>query len=316
MADLAADLQCSGCVGVSEMKFDGDVDFGAHAIKAAKVTAAQIVAQSIAATTFVGDGSKLTGLNLPAGQCAKGQAVTGIKADGSLQCGAPLTPALPPDGLDEVSNKLLSNQFTESAASTKTPIGIADNNPKGVQDTVVVPDFGVAQALSVHLKLNNSDLSKLTAQLLDPAGKLHVLYDKSGSGKVLTASWPPTKQVSGDLSAWTGKNPQGKWTLTVIDNGFTNNKLDGAIDSWSIQVSTLSSKKVAATGNLWVQGTLHEAGGAQMQASSTHPYPCTAARFGGYYANNKTMALYICNGQSWRPFDITEPPKVARAEAA
>jgi hypothetical protein len=82
-AAVAKAVSCTGCVSVAALKFDGDIDLGGNGIKAAtvtaqKVTAQELSAQSITAASFVGDGSKLTGLALPSGSCGSGQVVTGI----------------------------------------------------------------------------------------------------------------------------------------------------------------------------------------------------------------------------------------------
>ena len=59
----ALDLTCTGCVSVSELAFDGDVDLGANSLKAKNGTfTGDVTAKSVTAVGFVGDGSKLTGI--------------------------------------------------------------------------------------------------------------------------------------------------------------------------------------------------------------------------------------------------------------
>ncbi len=299
-ANSALDLQCTGCVSVSELKIDGDLDLGGNAIKASKGAFGTISATTISATSFIGDGSKLSGIKTPAGTCSKaGQVVKGIKADGSLDCVASMDPnGLPADGLDEISNGLLSNQFVDEIASKKTPVGIADNNPVGVSDELDFPDIGIAQKLTINLDLSNSDISKLKIKLFDPNNTTYVLYEGNGKGNSLKATWPaPTKPVSGDLTKWVGKNPKGKWRLNVIDSGFTNNGLDGAIKSWSVQIQTLSNKKVAST------GILRMPGGSVLQTATKAPLTCTPDLVGYLYYNTKERTLRVCNGKE---FDLVE----------
>jgi hypothetical protein len=81
-ATIALNLQCTGCVSVSELKIDKTLDLGGNALKAKAVAAA-----TVSATTFQGDGSKLTGIKIPSGECkVAGEVVKGINPDGTLKC--------------------------------------------------------------------------------------------------------------------------------------------------------------------------------------------------------------------------------------
>jgi subtilisin-like proprotein convertase family protein len=191
--------------------------------------------------------------------CGSGLVVAGFKADGTLDCVAGgAAGALPADGIDEISNGLIFNQFTDVFGSLKQPIDIPDNNPIGASDTIVVPDVGVAQKLSVQLTLVNSDISAVKIYLYDPANTEYLLYDKGGKkGDGIITTYPDnTKPVSGDLTTWVGKNPKGNWILKVIDASFLNNAADGQIQKWSINVQTLSNKKIQIKGDLIIDGKL------------------------------------------------------------
>jgi subtilisin-like proprotein convertase family protein len=188
-----------------------------------------------------------------------------VNAEGFIKPGVPVGEAsLPANGLNEVSNGLLTNQFTDEVASTTTPIDIKDLNPIGVSNEIIFPDIGTAEEFSVSVNISNSDLSGVTVNLYDPTGTKFVLYDKNGPGKVLGTTYPsPTQPVDGDLSVWVGKNPKGTWTLEVKDMEFNadTNPVDGKINSWSISVSTLSTKKVKVAGDLVIGGKITNAGG-------------------------------------------------------
>ncbi len=304
----ASDLACTGCVSVAELKIDGDLDLGGNALKAKQVVTGQVTASAVAANTFVGDGSKLTGLKLPKGTCKAGEAVLGIAGDGTLQCGKALGAAgLPADGLDEVSNGLLSTEFIDVVASAKAPIPIQDNSPIGVGDEVVVPDLGTAKGITIRATITNSDLATVTVHLYDPNNTKYVLYDKGGKGKKLTAAWPaPDKPVSGDLSKWVGKNPKGKWRLVAIDGKFLNNKTDGAIESWQVEVHTLSDKKVEAKGALLagkgVDFLVSEARHMRLHNAASDPVKCDKNSLGLVYYNTAKHGLYICNGKTFAAF--------------
>ncbi len=298
----ASDLQCTGCVSVSELKIDGDLDLGGHAlkakavavgtvtassVKAGSVDATTVGAQTVTAKTFIGDGSKLTGLKLPNGKCKAGQAVVGVAADGSLIC-ASTADALPADGLDNVSGGLLSNEFTYVYKSTG-PVKIKDNNPIGVASEIIVADVGIAKKLTVSVDISNSNFGAVEVQLFAPNGAKYILFNKDKNTKALKTSYPaPTKPVSGDLGSWVGKNAKGKWILKAIDTAFKDNTTDGAINSWNVTVEVLSTKKTDS------KGVLTTSGGFTMQIAAAPPVKCGPEHFGRMYINSKDKKVYVC----------------------
>ena len=221
--------------------------------------------------------------------CGTGLVMRGIKVDGSYDCVAGFDPsALPVDALGQVSNGLLTNQFTEVTTSAKVPLDIPDGLVTGVSDALTVADFGTTQGLSVTVDISNSDISKLKVTLFDPGGVNYILHNLSGTGTALKATWPsPDKVAQGDLSVWKTKNPKGVWSITVVDASGTIGKSDGKLLSWSIAVKTVSGSKVAATGGL------------QLVNATTPPVACTALNFGVLYANPTDKAIYACNGKTW-----------------
>ncbi len=228
-------------------------------------------------------------------KCGTGLVLQGIKADGSYDCVPAFDPAnLPADVLDEVSNNMLTTQFNDLHPSITTPINIPDHVDSGVKDTIVVPDLGISQGISITVDLTNSDISTITLLLVAPDGSKFTLYDKSGKkGDPLKATFTTTTTLpAGDLKTLTGKNPKGTWTLTVVDSGFLNNLLDGKLNSWSVGVKNLSSSKVAANGLF------------QFKVATAAPIACTPANFGAAYANSKDNALYICNGKDFYPISM------------
>lgn len=289
-------LACTGCVSVAEMKFDADLDLGSYALVADKVTAPQVVAGTVDGAALIGDGSKLTGINSLSGSCPKGQVVAGVDKDGKLQCTTAAL-ALPADGVDDVSNGLLSNEFQYVYASAK-PVPIADNNPVGTSDTIDVPDAGIAKKLTVSVNIANSDMKTISVLLYDAANVAYQLYDKNGPGTTLKTAYPtPTKTLTGDLTNWHGKNPKGKWRIRVTDSKFLNNGNDGAINSWSVNVDTVSTKKVQFTGRALIDGDLDVGGLVMVGANNS---ACSAALKGTmrYQSNN----LQWCDGATWRGF--------------
>jgi subtilisin-like proprotein convertase family protein len=315
-AGVAEGLACTGCV-TEAMLDPGALKAYAKSLDLAKVatsgsyadlTGAPDLSQyakkgELANVALTGKYADLSGVPVQVKvgtQCGTGLVVGGIAADGTLQCVAAMDPAaLPANGLAAISNQLLSNEFQDVYTSQAVPLQIPDNNPVGISDFLTLPDAGTAESLSVHVELSNSDLGSVKVVLFDPAGTPYVLFDKGSKGIGLTGTWPsPDKVVSGDLGAWVGKNPKGKWALQVIDTGFLNNAKDGAITAWNIQVKTLSSKKVQANGMI-VAG-----GGVQLQNAAQDPVTCDAAHTGFIYYNTTFQALTVCNGTGFFPLIV------------
>lgn len=223
--------------------------------------------------------------------CGTGLVMKGIKADGSYECvsGAVDAAALPKDGLDEISNGLLTNQFTEVAASSKTPLDIADAFPAGTTDEITVPDYGTVQSVSVALDLTNSDISKLKVTVFDPQGTAYVLHDKSGSGTAIKTTYPsPSSPVSGDFSKLSSTTVKGKWSISVADLAGTSGGKDGKLNSWSVQVKVMSAKKAAVTQGL------------QLVPAATAPVACIASNMGTLYFDITSKTLRYCDGANWR----------------
>lgn len=315
-AASAESLECSGCIGAAQLDpkalaaYTKTADLGAALQNYAQKADLQGYAQaaSLAKVAATGDYSDLksqpkfsdvatTGAYLDlqglpvlakvGSACGTGLVVKGIKNDGSLDCISASIGAkdLPADGLDEVSNGLLTTQFTESTVSTTAPIKLPDGQAVGVSDTITVPDFGLAQGVQVSLIVTNSDISKVRVDLYDPNGAKTTIYNGEKAGTKLdliiaTAGTPA-------LDAWVGKNAKGIWSLSVADLVKGAGGFDGQLDSWSIAIKTLSGKKVAATGAF------------QFYAGTTPPVPCNAANFGAAYINATTKALNICDGKDW-----------------
>ncbi len=224
--------------------------------------------------------------------CGTGLVVKGIKADGTLDCtagGGAIDPKnLPADGIDEISNGLIHDQFVDSIGGTAN-VDIADNKPIGTTDTLDFPDIGLAQKLTVSVDLVNSNVGQVTVSVIDPNKVEYILYTKSATGTKLVGTYPdPNAVAKGDLTTWVGKNPKGAWTLKVIDSEFMNNTVDGKINKWSVNLQTLSNKKIQVKGNVIVDGSIQ---------FGTDNAPCTPAKAGAirWIGTN----FQGCNGSVW-----------------
>lgn len=314
----ALDLACTGCVSTKEIKFDGDVDFGGNSLKAKNATfTGDIAAGTVTATSFVGNGSKLSGIKIPTGECkTAGEVVKGINADGSLKCVKAMDPsALPSDGLNEVSNNLLTNQFTDAIEASNLMVPIPDNQGTEAISNLTIPDIGVAQGFEISVHVENTDLSKVSIVVLPPNDKKvgWVLCDPCGAkdAKIFKKTFSPkSKPKSGDIGAVVGTNPKGLWNLKVKDTAYCisqapgnakycvpTKKVDGWIATWSAKIQTLSTKKVQAN------GVFRMPGGTVLQAANKAPAPCNSTTVGYFYYNPVERTLRVCNGKE---FDLVE----------
>ena len=302
----ALDVACTGCVSVSELSFDGDVDLGGNSIKAKNGTfAGDVVAKTVTATSFVGDGSKLTGIKTASGSCKSGEAVVGIGSDGALVC-KPIAASAPADGIAGLSAGLLSNQFVDAQGAPQSNVAIPDNTGSDASSTITFPDLGEALGVSITVQVSNTDLSTVRVRLLPPNDKKigYTLCDPCGDkdGKSLKATWSDkAAPKTGDLATWIGSNPKGDWTLLVTDSSYClpqapgngalcdlAKKLDGVIVDWSVEAKTISTKKVAATSSL------------QLQPQAAAPLPCTENHMGTLYFDKISKSLRYCDGSVWR----------------
>ncbi len=297
-ASSAAGLTCTGCLSVNGLKADGDLNLAGHAIKSTVLVAGSMQAGAVTAQSFTGDGSKLTGVGVSPSSCAKGKLVNGIDKSGKVLCinagdaGG--------DPLEAVSGGLLTTQFAKPIESKTVPKGIDDNNPIGTVDEITVPDVGTVKKFSVSVKLTNSNVGDLEVVLYPPDNSKIVLHKGGPAAKSLDEAYPVTKKpASGNIDAWIGKNPKGKWRLRIIDDKFLNNGKDGQLTAWSINVLTQGGTQVTG------KGTLYAAGGFGHQKSAGPPGPCNEDSYGRMYFDTKDKRLYYCDGD-WRKI-LPEP---------
>ena len=243
-----------------------------------------IVEGTLSADTFLQGGQEVCDasgncvnlvLSQVAGACPDGQAIVAIAEDGTHTCAA-IEAVVEPDNLNEISNDLIWNQFVDNFESDAS-VPISDNNPTGVSDEINVPDIGIAQKLTVNVTITNSDLSTVKVVLFDPNNDEYLLVDGNledpNPGSTDPSPWSatfpePTATLTGDLTSWWDKNAVGAWRLSVIDTGFLNNDTDGELVSWSIQIQTLSNKKVEVQGSLNVTNDLTVEGSISVGSGS------------------------------------------------
>jgi subtilisin-like proprotein convertase family protein len=259
-AARAESIDCTGCIATSAIKA-GSLN----------LTGGTLTADKVVAKTLVGDGSAITGIKVPAGQCPKGQVVTGIDKQGKLVCGS--ASPLPDDGIDKVSQGLIA--IVGDLYNGNVPVDINDNNPKGSESKITLKNVGKVDKLTVTVKLTitsgSSGIEKLRVCLISPGGGVpnnagfaadyckgkfqYLLHDKGGAGKKLINTWPsPTKEISGDINEWISKDPSGTWILQVVDTNFDTNKVIGTINTFKLSARTTGNNKVNVVKDIIVDG--------------------------------------------------------------
>ncbi len=232
--------------------------------------------------------------------CGTGLFLKGFNADGSINCVALKETDMPADGINEVSNGLIFNQFTDSATGTAN-VKIPDGLGAGTTDTLTFPDIGLAQKIWVNMAITNSDMSGVRVELYGPGiSSPYVLYNGGKTGTTLTTNFnTDTPLVSGDMNAdWIGKNIKGPWSITVKDlktgGGSGSPATDGTF-SWSLNIQTLSSKKIQVKGDAIIDGNLVVGGSVDVGVDKA---TCDASKKGALRME-ATYGFETCNGTDW-----------------
>ncbi len=234
--------------------------------------------------------------------CGTGLYMKGYNADGSLACQDLVEGDMPADGIDEVSNGLINNQFVDSQAGTGT-IKIPDGLGAGVTDTLTFPDIGLAQKIWINMNIANSDLTGVKVELYAPGvANAYVLFNGGKTGTSLVTNFnTDTPLVSGDMNGdWVGKNIKGAWSITVKDvkAGGGSGGFDGTF-TWSVNIQTLSSKKIQVKGNLIVDGTLNGYTPAQFTGGQTYIHWGGSTCGTGWSAVSTGASALMVERQTW-----------------
>ncbi len=299
-AAIAEAIDCTGCVASSALTFTGDLDLGGNSLKAKNITASgDLVAKAVTAASFVGDGSKLTGLAKANTSCKTGQAVTGIAGDGSLICGAVGSSA-------DVLGGKLTDVMTEFAAPPGLPVAIPDNTGAEAVAIATFGDVGTAASVSLHIKLSNTDLSAVRIVVLPPDDKVKglTICDPCGAANAKSYDAVLTNKStlkSGTLATYDGQPLKGTWTLKVLDTDFcapqapgnkdlcdTVKSLDGAIEAFDVNASVTASQSVRTTGTF------------QFGLFTAAPFACTPSKKGHAFFETSSGQLHLCDGTAWR----------------
>jgi len=114
---------------------------------------------------------------------------------------------------------------------------IPDNNPVGVESVVTVLESGELLGLTIDCDLKHYSIGQLTVTVTDPSGTEVVLHNKTGSTiDDLIGTWPVNLFVDGPgtLEDFLDGNPQGNWTLKVVDSSLG---ATGTLNSWTLNLA-------------------------------------------------------------------------------
>jgi subtilisin-like proprotein convertase family protein len=141
---------------------------------------------------------------------------------------------------------------TKSSGTISAPI--PDNNTTGVSAPLTLSGLsGMVSSVKVTVNITHNNDSDLIISLIGPDNTTITLanrvggsgnnftsttFDDAGFGLIAGGTAPFSgsfRPAPGALSAFTGKDPNGTWTLKVVD---ARNRTSGTLVSWSITVST------------------------------------------------------------------------------
>ncbi|NUN14547.1 MAG: hypothetical protein HUU55_13035 [Myxococcales bacterium] len=201
--------------------------------------------------------------------------------------------SLPDDGLDEISNDTISNEYIGVLASASgMPKNIPDNTPGGVNSTITTTESTGARMTKalISFELQVTFVSKIKATLI-PTGNSGVgpivLLDQTLAPQSPTI-YQYTTEITPALAVLIDTDPSGTWTLNVADLDLTGGVSNAKVTKFEILYDVIRANglqinaKLDQTGDLGVDGNLSITGTADI---------------GGTFAPNIVDASdYLLNG--------------------
>lgn len=183
---------------------------------------------------------------------------------------------LPKDGLDEVSNGTMSNEFSGVTATAEdTPINIPDNTPGGVNADITTAEALGAELRSiiVSFKVTVNIVSKIKVTLI-PSGNTGVGPIEL-MNQTLTPAQSATYQYTPDslpaLEALILTDPSGTWTLNVADTDLTGGTSNAILDEFKLVYNVIRSNGLNATGIVDLDGDYDITGDASTTGDAALP---------------------------------------------
>ena len=172
---------------------------------------------------------------------------------------------LPSDGLDEVSNGVLSTELEARYASADLPGDVLDDFAGGTTVSLEVAVSEPARWIEVTVLVEHAAPDELLVELTTPWEEVLVLHDQgpgdeSGLARVYPVNAAP---ADGDLDALRGRDLSGTWTLRVEDQVYSHqgaSAVVGQVLGFELALGFLSSDRVAVAGGIDATGAIRTEG--------------------------------------------------------
>jgi subtilisin-like proprotein convertase family protein len=199
--------------------------------------------------------------------------------------------ALPTDGIAQVSNGALNNEFATVTWQWEGSIDVPDYPGSGAQATVDTSETGDSYltAITVYTEYTLDLNSNVEMVLVPPTG--------SGVGAMVLIPDMPEKAADSYANAWTvvntpaladllGKKVAGTWTLTLTDTTDDGGSglIVGQLESFEVVYDVVRSDHLEVGGRLDVAGDLNVGGDAVIDGALSSKY----IGFAGYCSTSQT----------------------------
>lgn len=123
---------------------------------------------------------------------------------------------------------------TIGSASSSPGTTIPASDSTGITDTVTVSGCsGTTSKLYVGMGITHITQQDLTIDVTGPAGNTVTLHDEEFMQEDdIKGVYPETLNSTQALSTFHGSDPNGTWTLKVVDDGFVG--YEGTLDDWGV----------------------------------------------------------------------------------
>lgn len=111
-------------------------------------------------------------------------------------------------------------------------IGIPDNDPRGISDSLVTTRSGVIKELEVSVDITHTWIGDLRVTLTSPSGTTAVIHQRSGGSRDNLIERYDTAATPA-LAAFIGESGLGSWTLSVSDHAGRDL---GKLNAWGLRV--------------------------------------------------------------------------------
>lgn len=225
---------------------------------------------------------------------------------------------LPPDGLDDISNGAITNEFADELyVADDTPLEVPDNQPAGVDSNIEVTlaEPGFMAQVSIAASLQLLSVGQVEITLGTPSGDAIVLFsgllpdascNLGTSPPVCSFLWSAGPSLPADpLDVLVGSNPTGTFSLNVADLDSTVLAppfVAATLTDFELMYDLVASDRIRVNGSLEVTGDL-QVGGLIKVGQTTAA--CTPSLAGSLRWSG--TGFEGCNGVEWLALNATVP---------